>query len=213
MIRIVRGGGTSCPRGRDGARRRRGRRDRLARLCPRGVRRGHGTRGTRRRVCAGRAHRRSRGVRRPPAARLGQRRHTRRGDSRPRRADRRESWPHRRRRDRRPPDADKRRGAARLAVALALLLGFLLAVGTSLRDGPVSRTHLRALRRTLVIGSASVVGGCGSSASLRRSPQRCSRSPSSCPAPERPPPPRGLARRDRGLRRLRVRDLGSTTSL
>lgn len=113
-----------------------------------------------------------------------------------------------------PPDADKRRGAARLAVALALLLGFLLAVGTSLRDGPVSRTHLRALRRTLVIGSASVVGGCGSSASLRRSPQRCSRSPSSCPAPERPPPPRGLARRDRGLRRLlRVRDLGSTTSL
>ena len=86
-----------------------------------------------------------------------------------------------------PADADERREAARLAVALALLLGFLLAVGTSLRDGPVSRTHLRALRRTLVIGSASVVGGCGSSASLRRSPQRCSRSPSSCPAPRRPP--------------------------
>ena len=58
-----------------------------------------------------------------------------------------------------PADADERREAARLAVALALLLGFLLAVGTSLRDGPVSRTHLRALRRTLVIGSASVVGG------------------------------------------------------
>lgn len=32
-------------------------------------------------------------------------------------------------------------------------------MGTSLRDGPVSRTHLRALRQTLVIGSASVVGG------------------------------------------------------
>ncbi|MBD5831995.1 hypothetical protein, partial [Janibacter melonis] len=37
-----------------------------------------------------------------------------------------------------PADADEREGAARLAVALALLLGFLLAVGTSLRDGPVA---------------------------------------------------------------------------
>lgn len=58
-----------------------------------------------------------------------------------------------------PADADERQGAARLAVALALLLGFVLAVGTSLRDGPVARDLRHGLRRTLVVGALSVVGG------------------------------------------------------
>ena len=58
-----------------------------------------------------------------------------------------------------PADADERREAARLAVALALLLGFLVAVGTSLRAGPVAHDLRQGLRRLLVVGALSVLGG------------------------------------------------------
>lgn len=56
-------------------------------------------------------------------------------------------------------DADERREAARLAVALALLLGFLVAVGTSLRAGPVASGLRQGLRRLLVVGVLSTLGG------------------------------------------------------
>lgn len=58
-----------------------------------------------------------------------------------------------------PADADERREAARLAVALALLLGFLIAVGTSLRAGPVTHDLRQGLRRLLLVGALSVLGG------------------------------------------------------
>lgn len=58
-----------------------------------------------------------------------------------------------------PADADERREAARLAVALALLLGFLLAVGTSLRFGPVAGDLRHGLRRAAVVEALSVGSG------------------------------------------------------
>lgn len=58
-----------------------------------------------------------------------------------------------------PADADERREAARLAVALALLLGFLIAVGTSLRAGPVTHDLRQGLRRLVLVGALSVLGG------------------------------------------------------
>ena len=58
-----------------------------------------------------------------------------------------------------PTDADERREAARLAVALAMVVGFLIAVGTSLRAGPVAPGLRQGLRRMLAIGALSLLCG------------------------------------------------------
>lgn len=58
-----------------------------------------------------------------------------------------------------PADAPARRAHARLAVVLASLLGYLVAVGTSLRWGPTSRDVRHGLRRLLLVGGVAVVLG------------------------------------------------------
>lgn len=54
-----------------------------------------------------------------------------------------------------PADADERRGQARLAVVVSALLGFLIAVGTSLRFGPVARDLRRGTRRAALAGAGA----------------------------------------------------------